>query len=129
MGYVPEQLLEITLCHRLDGTLSYAEVNVNVIAYGGREVFCIIAHDVTKRKRAGDALRSSMATNRALLNAISDLMFRINRAGIFVNFKAARDNHLHLAADEFLGKHLAEVFPTNVAQLTISCVERALPDW
>jgi len=79
-----------------------------------------------QRKRAEEALRSSVATNRALLNAIPDLIFRISKNGIFVNFKAAKDNNLPMPASEFLGKHLYEVLPAEVAQPTMNSVECAL---
>ncbi len=111
---------------RHDGTLIYAEVNLTVILYGGREVFCVVAHDVTERRQTDEALCSSMATNRALLNAIPDLMVRINREGFFVNFKAAKDNNLFLPQGEFLGQHLNDVFSPEVAQPIASGVARAL---
>lgn len=82
--------------------------------------------EIVERKRAEEALRSSVATNRALLNAIPDSMFRISKEGTFVNFKAPKDNNLPLPTSEFLGKNLYEVLPQEVAQQTMDCVERAL---
>ncbi|MGL6338752.1 MAG: PAS domain-containing sensor histidine kinase, partial [Waterburya sp.] len=70
-------------------------------------------------------LRSSMATNRAIFNAIPDLIFRINRDGIFVNFKAAKAKNLLIPKAEFLGKHINEVFPQEIALSTMNCVEKA----
>ena len=80
---------------------------------------------IMERKRAEDALRSSMATNRAILNAIPDLIFRVDRAGIFVNFKAAKDENLLTPEEKFLGKHIYEVLPEEIALPTMNCVERA----
>ncbi len=82
--------------------------------------------EITERQQAESALRSSFATNRALLNAIPDSMFRISKDGIFVNYKAAKDNHLPVHPSEFMGKHLIQVLPDEVAQPTMECVERAL---
>lgn len=87
---------------------------------------CGISTDISERKRAEEALRSSYATNRALLNAIPDSMFRIRGDGIFVNFKAAKENNLPIYRNEFLGKHLYEVLPSEVAEPTMNCVQRAL---
>lgn len=156
LGYTPEEILRLTFYdivaldretidriaqlvlreqhyfigeaqHRCkDGSLTDAEVNVNLISYGGRDVFCVVAHDITQRKQAENALSSSVATNRALLNAIPDSMFRISKEGTFVNFKAAKDNNLPFPTSEFLGKNVYEVLPTEVAQQTIDCLERAL---
>jgi PAS domain S-box-containing protein len=72
------------------------------------------------------ALQSSMATNRALLNAMPDLMFRISRGGIFVNYKEGREVGLLLPPSAFLGKHLAEIFPADIAQPALYCIEQAL---
>ncbi len=78
-----------------------------------------------ERKRADDALRSSMATNRAILNAIPDLIFRIDRKGIFVNFKAAKEKNLLTPEKEFLGKHVNDVFPQDIASSILNCLEKA----
>jgi len=80
---------------------------------------------IMERKRAEDALRSSMATNKAILNAIPDLIFRINKAGIFVNYKAAKHENLLTPETKFLGKHLYSVFPEEISQPTMNCIERA----
>lgn len=39
--------------------LVHVEVNANLIAYAGREAFCMVVRDITERKRAEDALRES----------------------------------------------------------------------
>jgi signal transduction histidine kinase len=87
---------------------------------------CGISTDITALKQAEDALRSSVATNQALLNAIPDLMFRISKDGTFVNFKAAKTNNLLVSGSEFLGKHLYELLPTEIVQLAMHFVDKAL---
>ena len=82
--------------------------------------------EITERKRAEEALYKSMATNRALIDALPDLMFRISSDGILVNFKAPKDNNLLPPPSEFLGKNLYEVLPPSVAQPTMYCIEQAL---
>jgi PAS domain S-box-containing protein len=42
---------------RKDGTLMDVEVSTSTVPYGGGEAMCIVTHDVTERKRAGEALR------------------------------------------------------------------------
>ena len=79
---------------------------------------------IIERKRADDALRSSMATNRAILNAIPDLIFRLDRNGIFVNFKAAKEKNLLTPEKEFLGKHVGDVFPEDVASPILNCLAK-----
>lgn len=112
--------------HHKNGSLVEAEVNVNLISYGDKQVFCIVAHDIAERKQAEEALQRSFATNRALLNAIPDLIFRISRDGIFVNFKAPKDSNLPVSPEKFMGKNLYEVLPLEVAESFMGCVEGAL---
>jgi len=51
---------------RKDGTLIDVEVSAGAIAYGGRPALCIVAHDVTQRKEAEEALRRSLDVLLAL---------------------------------------------------------------
>ncbi len=44
-----------------DGSLVTVEVNINLIFSSGREVFCVVAHDITERKRVEIALRESQS--------------------------------------------------------------------
>ena len=76
----------------------------------------ITYYDITERKRTESALRSSLATNHALINAMPDLLFRISADGTYVNLKAFKDNELLLPSSEFLGKKIDEVMPDEVAQ-------------
>ncbi|HCF27100.1 MAG TPA: histidine kinase [Cyanobacteria bacterium UBA11049] len=85
-----------------------------------------LKREISDRTKAEEALRSSIATNRALLNAIPDSMFRINNDGIFVNYKAAKNNKLPLPDDDILGKSLYQVLPPNVAQLFMQGVKQVL---
>ncbi|MEW6495730.1 MAG: ATP-binding protein [Cyanobacteriota bacterium] len=79
---------------------------------------------VTRQKRTEEALLSSVATNRALLNAIPDLMFRI-KDGIVANYKAPKDSQLFLHPVDCLGKKVEEFLPTSVAPAFLGCVEQA----
>jgi PAS domain S-box-containing protein len=54
---------------RKDGSLVDVEVSVSIVPYGGREAMCIVAHDVTERKRAEENLRQSLGVLLALREA------------------------------------------------------------
>ena len=85
-----------------------------------------LLEEVHERKRVEKALRSSIATNRALFNAIPDWMFRIDSNGVFVNFKAPKNSHPPLSETEFLNKQLDRVFPQQIASSMMDCIKRAL---
>lgn len=80
---------------------------------------------VTRQKCTEEALLSSIATNRALLNAIPDLMFRINQDGTIVNYKAPKESQLPLYEADFLGKKVEDVLPVPVAQQVLDSIEQA----
>ncbi|HEY9636489.1 MAG TPA: PAS domain S-box protein [Coleofasciculaceae cyanobacterium] len=82
--------------------------------------------DITDYKLAQSALATSEARNRALLEAIPDLIFRVNRDGIFLDYKAAKDYALPASASEIIGRHLHQVLPTQVAGQAWHHVEIAL---
>jgi diguanylate cyclase (GGDEF)-like protein len=79
----------------------------------------VLGHHVRYMLRASQAfseLKDSEFKNRALLNAIPDLMFRIDKNGIFLECRGSTQVPLLLPAEEFLGKRLDEVLPFDVAQ-------------
>ncbi|HEX8181096.1 MAG TPA: PAS domain S-box protein [Pyrinomonadaceae bacterium] len=84
-----------------------------------------IARDITERKRSERALRRSEERNQALLNAIPDLIFRLGRDGRFLDVHAAHADALFMPPAEFIGQHVAEVLPADVAAEALRYVERA----
>ena len=51
---------------RKDGSLIDVEVSAGALAYGGRPALCVVAHEVTQRKMAEEALRRSLDALLAL---------------------------------------------------------------
>ncbi|HNB53513.1 MAG TPA: PAS domain S-box protein, partial [Anaerolineales bacterium] len=56
--------------------------------------------------------KHSEARYRALLDAVPDLIFRMNGAGIFVDYQVNRQQMLFLPPEAFLGKPVTEVIPS-----------------
>jgi PAS domain S-box-containing protein len=54
---------------RKDGSLADVEVNTRALSYGGKEAICIVAHDVTERKRMENNLRHNLGVLLALYEA------------------------------------------------------------
>ncbi|HEY7820375.1 MAG TPA: PAS domain-containing protein, partial [Vicinamibacteria bacterium] len=54
-----------------------------------------VTEDVTDKKRAEDELRKSEGRTRALLRAMPDLMFRMSRSGIFLDYYAPPTTRLY----------------------------------
>ncbi len=71
-----------------------------------------------EHKQAERALQESEAKNRALLDAIPDMMFRISKDCTILDFKAAK-NLDPLAPDYFLNMKLNELLPAEVVQQAV----------
>jgi PAS domain S-box-containing protein len=112
----------------MGNTNTTVDFSIKPITDENGKVFLLLleGRDITERKRTEEALRSSLATNRALINALPDLMFRISADGIFVNFKASKTHNVPLPPEEFLGKSVREVMPLDVAELTMNGITQAL---
>ncbi|HEY9668763.1 MAG TPA: PAS domain S-box protein, partial [Coleofasciculaceae cyanobacterium] len=74
------------------------------------------ARDITERKQTEEALRFSLATNRALLNAIPDTIFHCRTDGTYVDFKPAKDIKTIMPPSLFIGKKVQDVLPPELAQ-------------
>ncbi|MBW4488668.1 MAG: PAS domain-containing protein [Trichocoleus desertorum ATA4-8-CV12] len=86
----------------------------------------VIVRDISDRVRAEAALRKSEATTRAFLEAIPDLMIRMNRAGDYLDFLPAKDFKTIAPHPDVLGGNIHEIMPPAIAQERMLYVERAL---
>ncbi len=64
-----------------------------------------------QRARAEEARERTEATNRALLEANPDMMFRMDRAGRYVGYHATDASRLAVPPEKFLGRTVEEVLP------------------
>ncbi len=88
--------------------------------------------DITERKQAEQDLRNSELRNRALVEAIPDLLFRFNSEGIYLDAAIKNEDLLHDKArllykkNALIGKSVHEVLPAVIAgKLTVG-IEDAL---
>ncbi len=71
--------------------------------------------DVTARKEAAEALHEVQERNRAILEALPDLMFLQTRDGIYLDFHARDPRQLLVKPEEFLGRNMMDVLPPSLA--------------
>ncbi len=81
--------------------------------------------DVTERHRSEQALEQSQSENRALLEAIPDLLFRVDADGYIRWWRPSRGVPLPLPPDRFLGRHVSEVHP-EMAEEWLGAMARVL---
>jgi PAS domain S-box-containing protein len=82
------------------------------------------AHARADLQRREAALHASEERNRAILNAIPDLMFLLDRDGKYLDFHVNNEADLFMSASEFIGKKYTEVLPADLAaRISWSMVE------
>jgi PAS domain S-box-containing protein len=85
------------------------EINAGVVTFEGRPASMAIIRDIADRERAEQELARSVRRNEALLQAIPDMMFVLNKDGTFTDFKADLDEDLAIPRDEIIGKNVRDI--------------------
>src|SRR5215217_1175891 len=89
--------------------------------------WAVITHeDITGRKLAEEQLLRSEARNKAMLEAIPDLMFLISRDGEYLDFRTRDEGKLYVPPKEFIGRNLREIMPPELAGPMLDTITRAL---
>jgi len=97
-------------------------LDVNGVPYA----LCGISTDISERRVFQDALRRGEKRTRATLNAIPDLVFRLNQAGEYIDISPSpRVSNLVDPADA-IGKSVDELLPPAVAQGYRQATARAI---
>ncbi len=111
-----------------DGRKMYTEANAFALRDENGDITGYVSadRDITERKRAEEALRQSTQRNATLIDAIPDMMFTIDRRGLYVDFVPANGSEPYAPPDQFLGRTVFEVLPASLAQDVMQGVELAL---
>ena len=73
--------------------------------------------DITNHKRAEEALRESEARAKAMFQAIPDLMFRLDRRGVFLDYKADLRDLYAQSDSSIIGRRNRDITPPEFADL------------
>ncbi len=85
-----------------------------------------VAHDISELKTIEEALRHSEATNRALFNAIPDMIFRYRADGTYLDFKPAPSMRPYIPSEQMVGKTMPQLLPAEVAQPVMTASQQAI---
>jgi PAS domain S-box-containing protein len=73
--------------------------------------------DITEREQAEEAIRQSELRAQAMLQAIPDLMFRLDRQGVFLDYKADIKDLYTRSEPTLIGKRNRDITPSGFADL------------
>lgn len=114
--------IEEHLSYRLkDSTDSFAVIrsSINHVLEKTQDFF----EELTAKK---EDLAQSEKRNRAIVNALPDAMFIIDSEGTFKDFHVSDESQLFLKKEEFMGKTLMTVLPSDIAGSWKECLLQAL---
>jgi PAS domain S-box-containing protein len=77
-----------------------------------------------ERRRSELALQASEARNRAILKAIPDVMFVLDRAGSVLDYAANDGNALYAPPEQVIGRNIRDRLPTDAADIVARAMER-----
>jgi|GEM_PF-4470752 len=96
--------------------------------YQGNDIFGVLATiiDITERIVSEELLRKKEVENLAILKAVPDLFFKIDKSGKFLSFQSGEEFSLYVTPDKFLGMKIEDVMPPNIAAMALSTMNLAL---
>lgn len=87
----------------------------------------VLAAMTTQHERSLEALRTSEARNRALIDAIPDTMFRVSRDGTLLDIHVHGNSQSPISSEAWAGKNIRQTpLPPNVAEKAIESIRQAL---
>ena len=101
------------------------EVVLSALDLEGDRVLLAAVRDHTERWRAAAELRQTQERLEAMLEAMPALMLRIDRSGRIHEFHSSFTTQLYVRPESFLGKRVAEVLPTEAADVIMAAIEEA----
>jgi PAS domain S-box-containing protein len=107
-----------------NGEFFDAEINMSQIRIGERIFVQCVVRDITERLQAESALRASEHRNKAILDAIPDIMLRISDSGKVLDYKAA--DQQALIAQDVIGAQIAAILPVAIADKVMERATLAL---
>ena len=93
----------------------------------GRPVRMIgTVQDITEQKHAEEALRASESRQRAFVDAVPDMLFRVSADGTFLDFRPGRGATPYAPPDQFIGRRIEDVMPPDVAGVLMERISTAI---
>ncbi len=113
-------------CMRADGSIAECEVIGTVTEFRGRPAIIGTILDVTELRSMVRALRESEARQSALLDALPDIMIRLDRNGTLLDFRAPNSDLFYRPTAEIIGHTFTEFVPRSVSDAWLSGIRIAI---
>lgn len=104
-----------------DESLEEDRHQINLISTVALQLGTAMAH-----KQAMQDLQKSNATNRALIKAMPDGIFRVSKEGIYLDYIPSEDLRTFIPFEEAIGAHMNTTMPQKTADNAMILLEKAL---
>ncbi len=113
---------------RPDGSINwyYVQVAKEIDASGAVTGYIGTLTDITDRKLSEMALQRSKASQQAIIDCIPDLLMRVSRKGILLEFFANPSFNVIGNLPESVGHNITDFLPPDVSQKRIDAIQLAL---
>ena len=108
-----------------DGSLIWTEVVVQKIVIDGEVLAMSVSRDISERVKIQEELKNSESRVSSLLDALPDLLFILNKDGVFLEYYASSLDQLIALPETFLNKKVEDALPDYLARLTRENIGRA----
>ncbi|MCC6792692.1 MAG: EAL domain-containing protein, partial [Thermomicrobiales bacterium] len=118
--------VEIRVRHR-DGSWRWMEATAISLLHDPVVAgFVVNSRDITERKRLEDDLRRREARHLALLDAIPDLIFRMDRRGVYLDLTVERPGVYTSPVETLIGQRVSDVLEPGAADVILAGIGAAL---
>ncbi|MCX9083466.1 MAG: PAS domain S-box protein [Candidatus Methanoperedens sp.] len=129
-------LLEIFVLRRIDnfdsqvGNIGQNGTTSSRVVVGGKDELSNLAGSLNNMldalERSQERVKENEAKNRAILEAIPDLILQIRKNGVISNYKGSTDKHQMGLSRECIGRDIHDVIPWDIAQQIMDNVQKTL---
>jgi PAS domain S-box-containing protein len=92
----------------------------------GEKGILSISKDITEQVHANKIIKENEARNRAIISAIPDLFFRLDKDGYFIDAVVDDDSKLIIPFEESHGKTVLDLLPQKVAEMTLNAISKTI---
>src|SRR5215831_4092978 len=110
-----------------DGRIVWTENFLSPLIDSNQKVIGLrgVAIDISDRKSAEEIVRETKERDRALVEAVPDLMFLHSPDGTYLDYHCKDVTRLFVPPEQFLGRNVRDVLPPDLAQKLLTGFEHA----
>jgi|GEM_PF-710141 len=123
-----EPILTEDIFQDASGAVRYADASTLALRTADGEVsgFLVQATDITEQKQAIKQANDTDSILSSVFQLFNDLFFLLKEDGTILDYRAKQEGDLYVPAEQFLGKKMQEVLPSEVGNLIIKNLKKSM---